>query len=98
MPSHSKQARTHEEARMAVCCICGKKPKGSSTTKPILVLSDKQMELVKMIREEYNFHNPMHPTGLCLTCNITLTAIKMVNDYMFQYITIFKMINLYCLL
>ena len=79
MPTHSKHARTHDESRKAVCCVCGKKPKTFQTRKPITVVNDKQSSSVrKFVFSEYNVNNPQHPTALCLPCNTALVAYEKV--------------------
>ena len=39
-------ARTHEQARQAVCCVCDRKPKQYKDKKAITVVNEKQCELV----------------------------------------------------
>ena len=59
-------ARTHDEARQAVCCVCGKKPKQYKDRKAITVISDKQCELERQfVCTIYSKQNTSHPTALC---------------------------------
>ena len=85
MNSHSQTARTHEENRKVVCCVCGKKPKSYGSKKPISVVSPKQEELVrKFVFKDYNVDNSDFPTGLCLPCNTTLLAFEKVVYIFFE--------------
>ena len=79
MSTHLRKARNHEDSRKAVCCVCGKMPKGSSTAKAITLVNDRQIEMVKsFVFQDYNVNNPMHPTGMCLGCNTALAAFRKV--------------------
>ena len=84
MNIHSETARSHEEARRSVCCVCSRKPKEYKTTKPITDISPKQADLVRqLVFEDFDVKNILHPTALCLSCNTLLSAIARVYIYIF---------------
>ena len=71
-------ARTHDESRTIVCCVCSKKVKQDKHC--IKVVSEKWSDLVrKFVFSGYSIHNPLHPTALCVTCRTTLSALDKVN-------------------
>ena len=77
--AHARQARSHEDSRKVVCCVCGKKPKGYAKVKAISVVNEKQIEMVKsLVHQDLDVGNPWHPTGMCLSCNTTLSAFQKV--------------------
>ena len=77
------KAKTHEQSRRSICCVCGKTPKVYPSKKPIEVISEKQCDLVKrFVNENYCMSNPLHPTALCFTCNTTLLAHEKVNTFL----------------
>ena len=69
--------RTHEESRAIVCCVCSKKVKQDKHS--IKIVSDKLSDLVrKFVFSGYSIHNPLHPTALCASCRLTLSAMDKV--------------------
>ena len=71
-------ARTHDESRTIICCVCSKKVKQDKHC--IKVVSEKWSDLVrKFVFSGYSIHNPLHPTALCVTCRTTLSALDKVN-------------------
>ena len=70
-----KSARTHDEARAVVCCCCGRKVtdgKGCST---------KMAELVRQFaHKNFSVENLFHPTALCSTCRVSLSAFEKVRQ------------------
>ena len=69
--------RTHEESRAIVCCVCSKKVKQDKHS--IKIVSDKLSDLVrKFVFSGYSIHNPLHPTALCASCRLTLSAMVKV--------------------
>ena len=70
-------ARSHDELRKIICCVCSKKVKQSKTS--IKVVSEKLSLLVrKYVFSEFSIHNTLHPTGICDSCRLTLTAMEKV--------------------
>ena len=71
------KARSHEESRLIVCCVCSKNvPQNKDTIK---VVSDKWAGLVRQfVFPGYTVHNPLHPTALCAPCRLTLSAMHKV--------------------
>ena len=68
-------ARTHEEARKVVCCACGRKAKKGG----ISCVSPRFESLVcQYVYENFSVQNTYHPTAMCTTCRITLTAFEKV--------------------
>ena len=67
-------ARTHDEARGIVCCVCGRKPKKNKTGGNINIVSEKWETLVrKFVFKNYSVNNTAHPTALCVTCRLALS-------------------------
>ena len=78
-----KCARSHEENRQVVCCVCGKKAKEYKGKKSITVVTEKQAALVKeFVFDNYSPQNGFHPTAMCLTCQTTLHSYKKVNIFL----------------
>ena len=72
-------ARTHDESRAIVCCVCGRKVKKSKAHGSVHVVSEKFSNLVrKFVYGGYSVHNTAHPTGLCITCRLALSAVDKV--------------------
>ena len=68
-------ARTHDEARAVVCCVCGRKVKKNKTGGTITFVSEKWEKLVRrFVYEGYSVQNTAYPTGLCVTCRLALSA------------------------
>ena len=78
----SKNARTHDQARKVVCCVCSRKvtqTKNRSGT--IQAISEKFENLVrKFVFKDYSIQNEMYPTALCITCRLALTAMNKDED------------------
>ena len=75
-------ARTHDEARAVVCCVCGRKVKKNKTGGTISFVSEKWEKLVRrFVYQDYSVHNNAHPTGLCVTCRLALSAADKVPFY-----------------
>ena len=72
-------ARTHDEARAVVCCVCGRKVIKNKTGGTTTCVSDKFEQLVRrFVYSRYSVHNTAHPTGLCVTCRLSLSAAEKV--------------------
>ena len=70
-----KYARTHDEARAVICCVCGKKVKLFD----MKVVNERVSNLVRQfVYDSYSIHNNSHPTAICGTCRITLYAFEKV--------------------
>ena len=86
---NSKEPRTHEQSRQLVCCCCGRKVKFSKDKKPITVIDEKLSGLiVKYVYSDFSISNSAHPTAICSTCRLTLTAMEKVIFYLFLYFVI----------
>ena len=69
----ASKARTHEEARAVVCCVCGRKVVARKGGFPCV--SDRLANLVcKYVYENFSVQNSYHPTAICGTCRVTLGA------------------------
>ena len=74
----ASKARTHEEARAVVCCVCGRKVVARKGGFPCV--SDRLANLVsKYVYENFSVQNSYHPTAICGTCRVTLGAFEKVN-------------------
>ena len=75
-------SRTHEEARQVVCCVCSRKvSQANKRSGAIKVVSDKMADLVRrFVYDRYSILNPLHPTALCVTCRLVLTAMERVKS------------------
>ena len=68
-------ARTHEEARTSVCCACWKKT--GDRKEIVKVVGERWASLVRQnIFSEFSVINTAHPTALCVTCRLALSAIE----------------------
>lgn len=85
----NKFARTHEEARMCVCCCCGRKVKIQKGKTLIKVVDEKTQGLVvKFVFSDFSISNPSHPTSICTTCRLTLSAMEKVVYFLnFRHLT-----------
>ena len=72
-------SRTHEEARMSVCCCCGRKVK-IQKGKPLIKVIDEKTSclVVKYVFSDYSVSNHSHPTAICTTCRLTIFAVDKV--------------------
>ena len=70
----SKQsARTHDQARAVICCVCGRKVKDKSGG--VKCVNERLSNLVCLyVHESFSIHNPSHPTAMCVTCRVTLCS------------------------
>ena len=74
-----KESRTHEQSRQSVCCCCGRKVKFSGDKKTIRVIDEKLSSMiVKFVYSDFSISNSAHPTAICTTCRLALTAIEKV--------------------
>ena len=77
----ASKARTHEQARGVICCVCGKKV-GAGGVKCV---SERLAKLVHQhVNSSFSIHNPAHPTAMCGTCRVTLCAwekVKIVHHH-----------------
>ena len=74
---NKKSARTHEEARGCMCCVCGKKLKDNKGG--VKLVSGKLADLVRQfVHKNYSIHNNSHPTAMCGTCRVTLSVFEKV--------------------
>ena len=72
-------ARTHDEARALICCVCWKKVKKNNNGGAVKLVSERQSNLVRQILfENYSVHNSLHPTALCVSCRLTLYSLEKV--------------------
>jgi ribosomal protein S26 len=72
-------ARTHDEARAIVCCVCGRKVKKNKTGGTVKVVNEKLANLVrKFVFEGFSVSNTSHPTAICVTCRLALCAVEKV--------------------
>ena len=69
-----KFARTHDDARAAVCCVCAKKVKDKNKGgRP--VVNDRLENLVRQfVHTNYSVLNSAHPTAICGSCRVTLLS------------------------
>ena len=82
---NKKSARTHDEARTCVCCVCAKKVKDN--TGGVKLLSEKLANLVRQfVHTSYSIYNSSHPTAMCGTCRVTLTVFEKVFSRLFKNI------------
>ena len=73
-------ARSHDECRQVVCCVCSKKVKQKNKRSgTIKVISEKMSNLVRQyVFGGYSVQNPFHPTALCDSCRLTLCDFEKV--------------------
>ncbi len=63
------QAKTHEENRKSVCCVCMKKSND--------VLTEKVIERIqKRFQQDIDFKDTRVPSGICTTCRIDLATLS----------------------
>ena len=75
--SKKTSARTHDEARAVVCCVCGKKVKDNKGG--VSVVSDRLSNLVcQYVHQNYSVQNTSHPTAMCGACRVTLCSYEKV--------------------
>ena len=75
--SKKTSARTYDEARAAVCCVCGKKVKDNKGG--VSVVSDRLSNLVcQYVHQNYSVQNTSHPTAMCGACRVTLCSYEKV--------------------
>ena len=69
--SKKESARTHEEARAVVCCVCGRKVKDGRT------VTDGLAGLVnEHVYTGYATEKDAFPVGICSTCQHTLDSLE----------------------
>ena len=72
-------ARTHEQARAIICCVCGRKVRKNKTGGTVTVVSEKLSNLVrKFVFDGFTVHNTTYPTAMCVTCRLALSALEKV--------------------
>ena len=84
MSLSKERAITHDEARAYICCTCGKKV--NTKTGGVKAVSPKMANLVcQYVCASFSVQNTVHPTAMCGTCRLTLTAYDKV-----YYLDFFK--------
>ena len=74
-----ESARTHDESRAIVCCVCWKKVKQNQPKGVVKVLTDRLSQLVrKFVYDGYSDQNTAHPTAMCGNCRLILCALDKV--------------------
>ena len=74
-----ESARTHDEARAIVCCVCARKVKVNKKGGIVKTLSAKLSYLVqKFVFDGYSDRNSAYPTAMCGTCRLTLFDLEKV--------------------
>ena len=75
--ANKQSARTHDEARAVVCCVCGKKVKDNKGG--VKFVNERLSNLVRQfVHDSYSVHNSSHPTAMCGTCRVTLCSLEKV--------------------
>ena len=75
--SKKGSARTHDEARAVVCCVCGKKVKDKKGG--VGFVNDRLSNLVRQyVHQDYSVQNTSHPTAMCGSCRVTLGSYEKV--------------------
>ena len=70
-------ARTHDEARCVICCVCAKKVKDNTGGRRIV--SNKLAALVRQfVHGSYSTYNNSHQTAICSSCRLTLVELDKV--------------------
>ena len=83
MSLSKERAITHDEARAYICCTCGKKV--NTKTGGVKVVSPKLANLVcQFVSARFSVQNSFHPTAICGTCRLTLTAYEKVYYFVIQ--------------
>ena len=71
--SSKESARTHDQARAVICCVCGKKVKDKSGG--VRCVNERLSKLVcQYVYSSFSILNPSHPTAMCGTCRVTLCS------------------------
>ena len=66
-------ARTHDQARAVICCVCAKKVKDKSGG--VKCVNERLSNLVcQYVHSSFSIHNPSHPTVICGSCRLTLCS------------------------
>ena len=69
-------ARTHDEARAIICCVCWRKVQQHKTSGVVKVVNEKLSNLVRqLVFNGYSVKNPSHPTAMCGNCRLTLCSL-----------------------
>jgi uncharacterized CHY-type Zn-finger protein len=68
-----KFARTHEDARAVVCCVCARKLKDKKGGMPVI---NTRIEILvrQFVHKDYSVHNIAHPTAICGSCRVALCS------------------------
>ena len=75
MSFSKERAISHDEARAYICCVCGRKVNTGGSKH----VSPKLASLVcQFVNASFSVLNSFHPTGMCVTCRLTLSAYEKV--------------------
>ena len=71
-------ARSHDDARAAVCCVCGKKVKDNKKGGRPVINSRLESLVCQFVHKNYSILNTAYPTAICGSCRLTLCSLEKV--------------------
>ena len=90
-----KLPRSHDQCRAVVCCVCAKKVKEGRNKNGV---SEKITHLVgKFVFPGYTHLNTLHPTAICDSCRVTLSAMDKVCMTMVRLLGCDRWTNMICI-